>query len=78
MQSHFSPVFLLSDLICGFGLLVNFKGMVSWYEVFCNRNVKGTSDHFMQIKFFYCSRNWTLLWQSERNRVGVMALNGSV
>lgn len=75
MQSHFSSVFLLSDLTCGFWLLVNFEGMVSWYEVFCNREVKGTSEHFMQIKPFYCNRNLTLLWQSERNRVGIVVFN---
>lgn len=76
MQPHFSLVFLLSDLTCGFWLLVNFEGMVSWYEVFCNRVVKEISDHFtMQIKSFYCNRSLISLWQSERNRVGMIVLN---
>lgn len=44
--------------------------------MFCNRVVKGISDHFiMQIKLFYCNRNLTLLWQSERNRVGMVVFN---
>lgn len=76
MQSHCSPVSLLSDLTRGFWLLMNFEGMLSWYEVFCNRVVKGISDHFiMQIKLFYCNRNLTLQWQSERKGVGMIVFN---
>lgn len=75
VQSHFSLVFLLSDLTCGFWLMVKFEGIVSWYEVFSDREIKGTSDHFMQIKLVYCKRNLTLLWQYERNRVGIVVFN---
>lgn len=45
-------------------------------KVFCHRVVKGISDHFiMQIKLFYCNRNLTLLWQSERKRVGMIVFS---
>lgn len=68
---HTSPL-VFCCLTFGFWLLVNFEGMVSWYEVFCSRVVKGISDHFIvHIKVIYCKRNLTSLWQSERNRVGM-------
>lgn len=61
-----------------FWLLVNFEGMVSWCEVFYNRVVKGISVSFiMQIKLFYSNRKLTLLWQSERNKVGMVVFNGT-
>lgn len=65
-------------LTFAFWLLVNFEGMISWYEVFNNRVVKGISVSFiMQIELFYCNRRLTLLWQSERNMLGMVVFNGT-
>lgn len=46
--------------------------------MFYNRVVKGIAVSFiMQIKLFYSNRKLTLLWQSERNKVGMVVFNGT-